>query len=84
MLTLPGTGRVQYPLEDAERFVEQIRRAGQGDLELLHRFFPAAFTLERLEPLVLFLEDRLLRIEDQVIEGTHALPPLLVQSGAAP
>jgi hypothetical protein len=56
---------VQGALQHTEGLIEQIRRAGQRDVKLLHRFLPPTFPLKSLKPFVLLVEDGLLGVEDQ-------------------
>ena len=63
---------VENPFKYLEGFVEEVGRAVQRHLELLHGFLPATFFLECLEASVLFVQNGLLCIEDQMVNRTHA------------
>jgi hypothetical protein len=68
-------------VKDAERFIEEIGCAAHGHMNLLESLFPPAFLVERLKASMMFIQDRLFRIEYETIDGCHG-PPVRVIRGA--
>lgn len=58
-------------LEHVEGVVEEIQCAAQRRVELLHRLADAAFLTKTPKFPMLLLEERLLGIQHQVVNGQH-------------
>ena len=69
------TAFIKYTLKQLQRFVQQIGRTAQCDVELLHCFRPSSFLLERPKPSVLLIEDGLFGIQHEIIHCAHGIPP---------
>jgi len=64
-------------VEDSERLVEEVCRTAQGDVNLLESLLPSPFLLEGLKTALMFLHDRLLRIQHETIDGCHRRLPFV-------
>ena len=64
-------------VEDSERLVEEVCRTAQGDVNLLESLLPSPFLLEGLKTALMFLHDRLLRIQHETIDGCHRWLPFV-------
>ena len=64
-------------VEDSERLVEEVCRTAQGDVNLLESLLPSPFLLEGLKTALMFLHDRLLRIQHETIDGCHRCLPFV-------
>jgi len=58
-------------LEDSERLIEQVCSTAQGDVNLLESLLPSPFLVEDLKTSMMFIHDRLFRIEHKTIDGCH-------------
>jgi hypothetical protein len=50
-------------LEHSDRFMKEVCRTGECDVNLLERLFPSFFLVEGLKTAVMLLKDRLLRLQ---------------------
>lgn len=66
---------IQGFLEDSERLIEEICCTAQGDVNLLERFLPSSFLMEGLKTAMMFIHDRLLRIQHETIDSGHRCLP---------
>ena len=73
---------IQGFLEDSERLIEEICCTAQGDVNLLESFLPSSFLMEGLKTAMMFIHDRLLRVEHKTIGGCHRCPPVRVIEAA--
>jgi hypothetical protein len=64
-------------VKDSERLVEEVCRTAQGDVNLLESLLPSPFLLEGLKTALMFLHDRLLRIQHETIDGCHRCLPFV-------
>ena len=64
-------------VEDSERFIEQICHAAQSDMHLLKGLLPSPFLLKGLKTAVMFLHNRLLRIQHETIDSCHRCLPFV-------
>lgn len=64
-------------VEDSERFIEEICRTAECDVNLLERLFPTPFLLKGLKTAMMFFQDRLLRIQHQAIDSCHRCLPFV-------
>lgn len=64
-------------VEDSERFIEQVCCTAQGDVNLLERLLPSSFLVKGLKTMMMFLHDRLLRIQHQTIDSCHRSLPFV-------
>jgi hypothetical protein len=62
---------IQGFLKDSERLIEEICGTAQGDVNLLESFLPSSFLMEGLKTAMMFIHNRLLRIQHETIEGGH-------------
>jgi len=58
-------------VKDSERFIEEVSCTVPGDMNLLDHLLPSSFLLESLETAMLFIQDRLLRLQHETIDGGH-------------
>ena len=58
-------------LEDSERLIEEICCTAQGNVNLLESFLPSSFLMEGLKTSMMFIHDRLLRIQHETIDSGH-------------
>ena len=61
-------------VEDSERLIEEICCTAQGDVNLLESLHPSPFLVESLKTTMMFIHDRLLRIQHETIGGCHRCP----------
>ena len=66
---------IQGFLEDSERLIEEICCTAQGDVNLLESFLPSSFLMEGLKTAMMFIHDRLLRIQHETIDSGHRCLP---------
>ena len=52
-------------------FIQEVRCTTERHLELSHRFRPSSFPLQQLKSAVLLIQNGLLGIEHEVIDGAH-------------
>jgi hypothetical protein len=64
-------------LEDSERLIEQVCSTAQGDVNLLESLLPSPFLVEDLKTSMMFIHDRLFRIEHKTIDGCHRCLPFV-------
>jgi hypothetical protein len=64
-------------VKDPERLIEEVCCTAQGDVNLLERLFPSSFLLEGLKTAMMFIHDRLLRIQHETINGGHRRLPIV-------
>jgi hypothetical protein len=57
-----GRGPITGFIEDSERFIEEVCRAAQRDVDFLESLHPSPFLIEGLKTAMMFVHDRLLRI----------------------
>lgn len=58
-------------VENPERLIEEICCTVQGDVDLLESLLPSPFLVEGLKTAMMFIHDRLLRIQHETIDGCH-------------
>lgn len=58
-------------IEDSERLIQEVCCTAERDMNLLERLLPATFLMEGLKTAMLFIHDRLLRIQHETIDGCH-------------
>lgn len=58
-------------VKDSERFIEEVSCTAPGDMNLLEHLLPSSFLLEGLKTAMLFIQDRLLRLQHETIDGGH-------------
>jgi hypothetical protein len=58
-------------VEDSERLIEEVCCTAQGDVNLLESLLPFPFLVEGLKAAMMFIHDRLLRIQHETIDGCH-------------
>jgi len=58
-------------IEDSERLIQEVCCTAERDVNLLERLLPATFLMEGLKTEMLFVHDRLLRIQHETIDGCH-------------
>ena len=68
---------IQGFFEDSERLIEEICGTVQGDVNLLESFFPSSFLMEGLKTAMMFIHDRLLRIQHETIDSGHRYLPFV-------
>jgi hypothetical protein len=67
-------------VEDSERLIEQVCCAAQGNVNLSESLLPSLFLVEDLKSSMMFIHDRLLRIQHETIDGCHmCLPSMLIE-----
>ena len=64
-------------VEGSERLIEQVCRTEQSEMHLLKGLLPSPFLLQRLKTTVMFLHDRLLRIEHETVDSCHWRLPIV-------
>ena len=64
-------------VEGSERLIEEICGSAQGNMDLLESLLPSPFLLEGLKTAMLFLHDRLLRIQHETIDGCQSGLPFM-------
>jgi hypothetical protein len=64
-------------LKDLERLIEEICCTAQGDLNFLERLLPSPFLVECLKTAVMFIHDRVLRLQHQTIDSGHRYLPFV-------
>lgn len=64
-------------VEDSKRLIEEVGCAAQSDVNLLEGLLPAPFLVESLKPPMVFLHDRLLRIQHETVDGCHRCLPFI-------
>ena len=62
-------------VEDSERLNEEVCCTAQGDVNLLESLHPSPFLMENLKTAMMFVHDRLLRIQHETIGGCHRCLP---------
>jgi hypothetical protein len=74
-----GCGRGVFTgfIEDSERLREEICCTGQCDVNLLECLFPSPFLIEDLKTAMLFVHDRLFRVQHKTIDGCHRGHPFV-------
>jgi hypothetical protein len=68
---------IQCFVEDSERLIEQVCHTAKSDMHLLKGLLPSPFLLKGLKPAVMFLHDRLLRIQHETIDSCHRYLPFV-------
>ena len=63
--------RVKGFVKDSEGFIEEVCRAAHGHMNLLERLFRSSFLVEGLKTAMMFIQDRLFRIEHETINNGH-------------
>ena len=58
-------------VKDLERFLEDICCTTKGHMNLLERLLPSSFPVEGLKAAMMFIQDRLLRLQHENIDGGH-------------
>ena len=58
-------------VKDSEGFIEEVCRAAHGHMNLLERLLPSSFRVQGLKTAMMFVQDRLFRIEHETIDGGH-------------
>lgn len=64
-------------VKDSERLIEEVCCTAQGDVNLLESLLPSSFLVEGLETAMMFIHDRLLRIQHETIDGRHSCLPFV-------
>ena len=64
-------------VEDSKRLIEEVCCTAQGDVNLLESLLPSPFLLEGLKTALMFLHDRLLRIQHETIDVCHRCLPFV-------
>ena len=64
-------------VEDSERFIEEVCCTAQGDVNLLESLFPSPFLVESLKTAMMFVHDRLLRIQHETVDSCHRCFPFV-------
>ena len=59
-------------VEDSERLIQEVCGTAERDVNLLERLLPATFLMEGLKTAMLFVHDRVLRIQHEMIDGCHS------------
>jgi hypothetical protein len=62
---------IQGFLKDSERLIEEICCTAHGDVNLLESFLPSSFLMEGLKTAMMFIHDRLLRIQHETVDSGH-------------
>ena len=57
--------------KDLERLIEEVCCTTQGHMNLLECLLPSSFVVEGLKASMMFIHDRLLRIQHETIDGGH-------------
>ena len=73
-------------VKDSERLIEEVCCTAQGDVNLLESLLPSTFLVESLKTAMMFIHDRLLRIQHETIDGGHRCLPIVwsMQHGSRP
>jgi hypothetical protein len=58
-------------IEDSERLIKEVCCTAEGDVNLLESLLPFPFLVEDLKSAMMFIHDRLLRIQHETIDGCH-------------
>lgn len=66
-----GRGVFTGFIEDSERLIEEVCCTAQRDVNLLESLLPSPFLIEGLKTTMLFVHDRVLRIQHETIDGCH-------------
>ncbi len=64
-------------VKDSERLTEEVCCTAQGDVNLSESLFPSPFLVEGFKTAMLFIHDRLLRIQHETIDGGHRCLPIV-------
>jgi hypothetical protein len=62
-------------VEDSERLIEEVCCTAQGNVNLSESLFPSFFLVEDLKTSMMFIHDRLLRIQHETIYSCHRCLP---------
>ena len=62
-------------IKDSERLIEEVCCTAQGDMNLLESLLPSPFLVEGLKTAMMFIHDRLLRIQHETIDSGHRCLP---------
>ena len=63
--------RVKGFVKDSEGFIEEVCCAAHGQMNLLECLLPSSFLVEGLKTAMMFIQDRLFRIEHETIDSGH-------------
>ena len=58
-------------VKDSERLIEEVCCTDQGHMNLLESLLPSPFLVESLKSAMMFIQDRLFRIEHETIDSGH-------------
>jgi len=64
-------------LEHSDRFMKEVCRTGERNVNLFDRIFPSPFLVEGLKTTVMLIQDRLLRLQQQTIDRGHRCLPFV-------
>ena len=64
-------------VKDSEGLSEEVCCAPQGHMNLLESLLPSSFLVEGLKTAMMFIQDRLFRIEHETIDSCHMCPPFV-------
>lgn len=64
-------------VEDSERLIEKVCCTTQRDVDLLECLLPSSFLMKALKTAMVFIHDRLLRIQHKTINGCHRCLPFM-------
>ena len=58
-------------VKDSEGFIEEVCRTAHGYMNLLESLLPSPFLVEGLKTAMMFIHDRLFRIQHETVDGCH-------------